>query len=332
MQEVIFLKELVIGTRGSDLALTQTKWIKDKIKKIHPETNVKIQPIKTTGDKIKDKPLFQKGGKGLFIKEIEIALLKREIDIAVHSLKDIPGEIKEEFELACYPCRENPLDVLISPANLTLSELPENAVLGTGSLRRQNQLKNFRPDFKFVHLRGNVETRIKKMKQKQLDGIILAAAGLHRLGLEDIVTQYISADISIPAVGQGTLGIEILRERRNLKEFLQPLNHFNTGLQSKAERQFLKTVSGSCNLPLGAYAEIIENNENSIIIEIKAFLSNTDGDNKIIENYRHTFSLDKPDNIINEKIKDMGQKLAEKVLNSGGSNILTSLEEEENHE
>ena len=207
------MQKLIIGTRGSELAVAQTRWIKKQIKNHHSGIAIDIKKITTTGDKIKDGSLINKGGKGLFIKEIEKALLNEEIDIAVHSLKDIPGNIKDDFKLVCFPERENPHDVLISRKNHSLSDLPQKATLGTGSLRRQNQLKNYRSDLNFVNLRGNVNTRIKKMKNMKLDGIILAAAGLHRLNNREMITQYISDKICIPAVGQGTLGIEILKKK-----------------------------------------------------------------------------------------------------------------------
>ncbi len=274
------MQKLVIGTRGSKLALAQTKLFAMKINKYKPDLDIKIKPIKTSGDRIKDKSLYKIGGKGLFVKEIEESLFKEEIDIAVHSLKDIPGITDDRLVLACYPERENPADVLISSKENTLDNLPRGSVLGTGSLRRQIQLKQYRPDLEFIKIRGNVDTRIKKMKNKNLDGIILAAAGLHRLDMKKVISDYISYDICTPAAGQGTLGIQILKKRKDLLKFLKKFDHKKTRLASIVERNFIKSMGSSCNLPVGAFARI-EIAKNNITCRLETFYSDKNGEKYI---------------------------------------------------
>ena len=200
--------ELKIGTRGSQLALYQANWVKSELLRTHPDLAVTLVKIKTTGDKIQDAPLAKIGGKGLFVKEIEEALLQKRIDLAVHSIKDVPTEFPEGLHLSAITKREDPRDVFISRDHTRLNDLPRGARIGTSSLRRQAQLLHFRNDFEIIPLRGNLDTRLKKLWTTNLDGIVLASAGVKRLGLEEKVTEFLPAELSLPAIGQGALGIE----------------------------------------------------------------------------------------------------------------------------
>ena len=244
-----------IGTRGSALALKQTHWVKEQLRKIYPDAEIEIICIKTKGDKITDAPLAKIGGKGLFVKEIEEALLSERIDLAVHSLKDVTTELPRGLCLGAITEREDPRDVLISKENIPFSKLPEDSILGTSSLRRKAQILHLRPKFTIVPLRGNVDTRIKKMREKNLDAIILASAGIRRMGLEENITEYLPLDVILPAIGQGALAIEI-REERDWKDIVSPLNHLPTALATMAERAFLRRLQGGCQVPIAAYAEI----------------------------------------------------------------------------
>lgn len=320
------MDKIIIGTRASKLALTQTNIIVKQLEKIYPDLTIDVKSITTSGDRIKDKALYKVGGKGLFIKEIEAALMEEEIDIAIHSLKDMPGEMDDRFSFACYPERENPADILISRNDKSLNQLPAGASLGTGSFRRRTQLKRYRSDLEFVNLRGNVDTRIKKMEEMDLDGIILAAAGLHRLQKKDLITQYLPLDVSIPAVGQGTLGVEILKKRKDLIKLFEPLDHFYTKLKSIGERKFLKILGGSCNLPLGANVQIKEN-EQKVECEINGFLASENGNKYIKKQTNIDFKLEQKDELIFGKVKSMGKNLAQKILNDGGQEIISQLEE-----
>ncbi|MFW5976327.1 MAG: hydroxymethylbilane synthase [Bacillota bacterium] len=324
------MKKLILGTRGSRLALTQARLVSRIIKKNYNNIDIKLKKIKTTGDRIKDTPLYDKGGKGLFIKEIEKALLNEEIDLAVHSLKDVPGEIGKQFSLLTFPRREDPRDVLISKNNLTLKSLPENASLGTGSLRRQNQLKKYRSDFKFINIRGNIDTRLKKLNKMDLDGIILAAAGLHRINKNGLITQYITKNICVPAVGQGTLGIEILNNRVELTNLLSVLKDLKTSLQSKAERAFLQTLNGSCKLPLGGYMEV-KLNKAKVNFKMYGFLSDIEGNSCIFKTLKGEINcenLEKKE--LESKFKKIGKKMADIVLNTGGEKIINKILDHEN--
>jgi len=245
-------KIIRIGSRGSQLALWQAEWVRDQIQA--KGFAVEIQRIRTTGDKILDVPLAKVGGKGLFVKEIEEALMKAEIDLAVHSMKDMPGMLPQALHLSAIPKREDPRDALISREGLRLSELPEGATVGTSSLRRQSQLWALRPDLRITSLRGNLDTRLRKLKEGQFDAILLAAAGLHRLGWEEEITEYLAPDCFIPAIGQGALGIESRREDPGINEILAFLNHEKTASAVRAERAMLLKLEGGCQVPIGGHA------------------------------------------------------------------------------
>lgn len=249
-------KKIVIGTRGSKLALVQSTYVMERLKKEHSELEVELKVIKTTGDKILNRPLNKIGGKALFIKEIEEALAAGEVDIAVHSMKDVPYTLPQGFILGAVLQREDPRDVLISAQYPSLDEIPADGVIGTSSLRRKVQLKEKYPHLKFVPLRGNIDSRIQRMQNGDFDGIILAAAGLHRLGWAEKITSYIDINDCIPAVGQGALAIEIREEDQEILQLIAPLHDSHDNICVKAERAFLQEVAGSCSLPVGAYAQI----------------------------------------------------------------------------
>lgn len=251
------LYELKIGTRGSQLALFQANWVKDQLVQTHPGLKVTLIKIKTTGDKIQDAPLAKIGGKGLFVKEIEEALIQKRIDLAVHSIKDVPTEFPQGLHLSVITKREDPRDVFISRSGKTLKDLPQNAKIGTSSLRRQAQILHFRSDFEMIPLRGNLDTRLKKLKTMNLDGIVLALAGVKRLGLEERITEIIPTDISLPAIGQGALGIETRLNDKMVEEQIQFLNDKDSWIAVSAERAFLKKLEGGCQVPIAAFARAV---------------------------------------------------------------------------
>ena len=248
-------QRLVIATRGSQLALWQAEHVTARVMAVAPRMAVELNVIKTSGDKILDVPLAKVGGKGLFVKEIEQALLDNEADCAVHSMKDVPSELAEGLTLAAVSAREVPWDALCARSPVTLATLPHGATVGTSSMRRQCQLLAVRPDLKIAMLRGNVPTRIKKLDAGEFDAIVLAAAGLTRLGMADRITQELSLEISIPAVAQGVLGIETRRGDPMIQQLLRAAMH-DEGQAAKvaAERAFLARMGGSCQTPLAAHA------------------------------------------------------------------------------
>ena len=274
------MSRISIGTRGSKLALWQAEWVKSELKRIYPDLEIELNKIKTTGDKILDVPLAQVGGKGLFVKEIEEALLRHEADIAVHSIKDVPTEFPDSLYLAVICKREDPRDALILPPHPPLTKggqgggrrikentksppcslifkLPEGVTIGTSSLRRSCQLLNIRSDLKIEQLRGNLDTRLKKLDEGHFDAIILAAAGVKRLGLQNRITEILPFEISLPAIGQGAIGIECRIDDRSINNLIAPLNHPETSICVKAERAFLKQLEGGCQVPIAAYARIV---------------------------------------------------------------------------
>ncbi|HEX9756795.1 MAG TPA: hydroxymethylbilane synthase [Nitrospiria bacterium] len=254
-------QRIIIGTRGSPLALWQAHWVKSQLEDRWKDLSVELRRIKTTGDKITEVPLAKVGGKGLFTKEIEEALLRKEIDLAVHSMKDVPTVFPCGLHLAAIPKREDPRDVLISRENFLLKQLPRAARIGTCSLRRQAQLLNFCKTFEICQLRGNVDTRLRKLRQtgkNGLDAIVLAAAGLKRLGWEEQVTEYLSMEVSLPAIGQGAIGIECRVEDPRVNDRVGVLNDVETHQCVFGERGFLKRLEGGCQVPIAAYGVIRE--------------------------------------------------------------------------
>ena len=249
--------KLVVGTRGSNLALVQTNWVVDQLKKENPEVEFEVKIIKTKGDLIKDLPLDKIGDKGLFVKEIEKSLLDGEIDMAVHSMKDMPSYLPEGLKFAHSPKREDPRDALIFKEGYkSLDDLPQGARIGTGSKRRKYQLLKHRPDLEIVPIRGNIETRIKKIETEKLDGVVLAASGLRRAGLDDKIDYYIPTDIMLPAPAQGILALEIREDDKETEKIIDSIKDDITKIQIDAERGFLIGVNGSCHIPMGAYCEI----------------------------------------------------------------------------
>jgi hydroxymethylbilane synthase len=249
-------RKIKIGSRGSPLALWQAHWIKGKLESQNPEIPVELVIIKTSGDKIQDVPLAKIGGKGLFVKEIEEALLRKEVDFAVHSMKDMPIKFPFALCIASVTKRENPFDALISKNDIKLADLPKGAKVGTGSLRRISQLLHYRPDLELVPLRGNLDTRIKKLETEGLDAIILAAAGLIRMGWEDKISEIISPEILLPAMGQGAVGIESRKSDVDNQILLADMDDENTHLALDAERAIVTQLEGGCNVPIGAFATI----------------------------------------------------------------------------
>jgi len=250
--------KLRIGTRGSPLALWQAHEVRRLLMAAHglAEEAITIRVIKTSGDSIQDRPLSEVGGKGLFTKEIEEALLDQSIDLAVHSMKDVATVLPDGLIIPCLLPREDPRDALISPSARTLAELPLGAVVGTSSLRRQSQIRHARPDLKVVSLRGNVETRLRKIADGEADATLLALAGLKRLGLESRATAILSTDEMLPAVAQGAIGIEVREADVTTRAMLEPLHHADTGICVAAERSFLARLDGSCRTPIAALAEL----------------------------------------------------------------------------
>lgn len=246
-----------VGTRGSNLALIQTNWAIDRLKEKFPEVEFEVKIIKTKGDKILHLSLDKIGDKGLFVKEIESQLLEGEIDLAVHSMKDMPAEVVDGLKFAAVPKREDPRDVIILREGLnSFDELPIGATIGTGSKRRKYQLLRKRPDLNIVPIRGNIETRISKIESENLDGIVLAASGVLRADLEDKITEYLPVDLMIPAPAQGALALEIRENDVVLEKMIDVIKDEISQIQTDAERSYLARIDGSCHIPMGAYCEV----------------------------------------------------------------------------
>jgi hydroxymethylbilane synthase len=337
--------KVVIGTRGSKLALWQAEWIKSELQRLHPALNVELNKIKTTGDKILDVPLAQVGGKGLFVKEIEEAMLRGEADIAVHSMKDVPTEFPDGLHLAVICKREDPKDALVINKKLKVKSeksnpsipplekgrkgelekgghcigtksllyaLPRGVRIGTSSLRRSCQLLSIRPDLRIEQLRGNLDTRLRKLDEGRFEAIILAAAGIKRLGLSDRITEILPFEISLPAIGQGAIGIECRIHDEFIHGLVAPLNHPSTSVCVKAERAFLRRLEGGCQVPIAAHA-ILENS--SLIMD--GLVGSINGD-RIIKSHIGG----KP-----EQAEKLGIMLAEDVLSRGAKEILDEVYE-----
>ncbi len=296
-----------IGTRKSKLALWQANFVKSFLER-HWSLEVELVKITTTGDKILDSPLAKIGGKGLFVKEIEQALLEGRIDLAVHSLKDVPMVIPDGLTLGAITEREYPYDVLLSREGLTLQELPPNAKVGTSSLRRQVQIKRLRRDLKVEVLRGNVDTRVRKLKEGHFDAIVLAFAGVKRMGYEDDIAEVL--EYFIPAVGQGSLAIEVREGDTEILKLVKPLDHHESRLRAECERAFLKELEGGCQVPIGAFA-YLENGQ----IRIKGFISDLEGD-KFVEGKEEGPP---------SEAKEVGRRLARNLLSLGGDRILKEI-------
>ena len=301
---------IVIGSRGSQLALWQANWVKSELERFHDNVDIDIRIIATSGDIIQDVPLAKIGGKGLFVKEIEEALLANEIDLAVHSMKDVPMELPTELGISVITKRENPLDALISKNGEKLADLPQGATIGTSSLRRSSQLLKYRGDFKIHPLRGNVDTRLRKVEEGKYDAILLASAGLNRLGWANRITEEISHDILLPAMGQGALGIETRLDDTKIYDLISTLNHEQTHYAVSAERSLVGRLDGGCQVPIGAYARVEKG-----LITLKGLVASLDGE--IIYKLENVGPVDDAINI--------GQELGSKLLKMGANEILEKL-------
>jgi hydroxymethylbilane synthase len=304
-------KKLVIASRESALAMWQALYIQAKLRSLYPDCDVQILGMTTTGDQIVDSPLSLIGGKGLFVKELEIALENGSADLAVHSMKDVPMNLPHGFMMAATGEREDARDAFVSNNFATLEDLPRGSIVGTSSLRRQSQLSARLPHLKIESLRGNVQTRLRKLDEGQYAAIILAAAGLIRLGLGDRIRAFISPTNSIPAVGQGALGIEIRADRTDLIEILAPLNHIDTQLCVEAERGFSRALAGSCTVPLGAYA--LRDGDN---INMTGFVASVDGKQMLRETTSGSI----------KNAEAIGRDLAAKLVARGADKILAALD------
>lgn len=291
-------KQLIIGSRSSKLAMVQAQYVRDKIKKSYPELDIEIKTIKTTGDKITDVALSRIGDKGLFTKEIEEALLRKEVDLAVHSMKDLPTELPQGLKIAAVTKREDPRDVLVSGKGFTLKTLPKSSRVGTSSLRRRAQVLYIRKDLDIMDLRGNLDTRMKKLEQGLFDAVILAYAGIKRLGFKPKLSE-IPIEEVLPQAGQGALGIEIRRDDKETDNIVKVLDDTDTHLSIDAERALLAGLEGGCQVPIGVYAKVDKNQ-----ISIKAGVFSLDGEIAV------------KDEISGEKkeAQTLGSQLAERIL------------------
>jgi hydroxymethylbilane synthase len=303
--------KLVIASRESALAMWQALHIQARLRTLYPNCDVQILGMTTTGDQILDSPLSRIGGKGLFVKELEMALADGSADLAVHSMKDVPMNLPAGFLMAATGEREDARDAFVSNNFDSLESLPHGSVVGTSSLRRQSQLQHRFPHLKIESLRGNVQTRLRKLDEGQYAAIILAAAGLIRLELGDRIRQFISPENSIPAVGQGALGIEIRADRTDLIEVLAPLNHIDTQLCVEAERGFSRALAGSCTVPLGAYA-LREGDK----INMTGFVASVDGTQMLRETTSGSI----------KNAEAIGRDLAAKLVVRGADKILAALD------
>ena len=301
---------LKIATRQSPLALWQANYVKDRLIQLYPALSVELVPMVTKGDVILDTPLAKIGGKGLFVKELETALLNSEADIAVHSMKDVPMQFPQGLGLSVICPREDPRDAFVSNKYRTLNELPQGAVVGTSSLRRQCQLKQLRPDLDIRSLRGNVGTRLSKLDQGDYDAVILASAGLIRLGLRERIASFMEPEISLPAAGQGAVGIECRVDDQDVHQLLAPLADATTTACVLAERAMNNRLQGGCQVPIGGYA-VLQNNE----IHLRALVGALDGSAIIRAEGKSAV----------ENGEELGVQIAEQLLRQGADKILQSI-------
>ena len=307
-------KRLVIGSRGSKLALWQAHMVKSLLNKFYPELFIEICVIKTKGDIISDTPLDKIGDKGLFTREIEQALLDEKIDLAVHSMKDLPTKLPEGLKIAVVLEREDARDAFISYKYDRFYDLPEGAKIATSSLRRRANILYYRPDIQLINMRGNVDTRLKKLRINDYDGMILAAAGLIRLGYEKEITEILEPEKMLPAVSQGALGIEIKDKNSNVYSLLKPFHHQNTATEIFAERAFLRTLEGGCQVPIGALAEVKGSS-----LKLQGFVSDLEGK----KYFRGEISKHK------KNAEQIGIRLANDLANQGARQILEDIYSEQ---
>jgi len=307
------VREIIVGTRESALAMWQTKWVVDTLQKLNPDYTFRIVSMKTQGDKILDVALAKIGDKGLFTKELEVAMLNGEIDLAVHSMKDLPTLLPEGLTIGAMCERVDPRDVVISRNGITLAQLPQGALIGTSSLRRCAQLLNYRADLRIEPLRGNLNTRMAKLERNNLDAIILAAAGVERLGWGDRITERLSTDICLPAVGQGSIGIEIREGDQEVFEVVRKINHAPSRAAITAERALLKKLEGGCQIPIGSLGTV-----DGEQLTLKGVVAGLDGQEMI---------RDQISGSINEAAK-LGVKLADRLVEMGADRILKKVRQE----
>lgn len=304
------MNTLKIATRQSPLALWQAEHIKARLQALHPGLTVELVKFVTQGDKILDTPLAKIGGKGLFVKELENALLDGRADLAVHSMKDVPMDLPDNLTLAVICERENPFDAFVSNQYLTLDDLPQGARLGTSSLRRKSQIQAYRPDLTIIDLRGNVGTRLGKLDDGEYDAIILAAAGLKRLQLESRIKQILPADLSLPAVGQGALGLECRSNDQAVLTLIAPLSDPATNICIRAERAFNRTLQGGCQVPIAGFA-VLENNQ----LTMQGRVGSPDGQQLLKAEISGA----------PEQAEQLGQQLAQRLLEQGAGELLAAL-------
>lgn len=301
---------LRIGTRGSLLALRQSEWVRDTLMDYWPGLRVELHVIKTTGDKILDVPLAKVGGKGLFVKEIEDALLEKAVDLAVHSMKDVPAVLPEGLRIGAIPMREDPRDVFISGESGSIDRLPPGARVGTSSLRRAAQVKRIRPDLDVQTLRGNLDTRLRKLREGQYEAIILAAAGLHRMGWGDRITAYLEPADFVPAIGQGALGVEVRTDDIDMSNVLAPLHDEETAFAVEAERSFLKALGGGCQVPVGGFARV-----NRDQLELTGIVASLDGKRVVCKTLC---------GLVQERLT-LGRRLAGELVDGGAWELLREI-------
>lgn len=303
------MRKIIVGSRRSQLAMTQTKWVIEQLKKAGAKNEFEIKEIVTKGDQIVDVQLSKVGGKGLFVKEIQQQMLEGGIDFAVHSMKDVPAELPEELYISCMPKRVDARDVLICENGYTFETLPQGAVIGTSSLRRGAQMLAARPDFEIQWIRGNIDTRLKKLETENFNAILLAKAGLERMGWTDRVDfEALDADMMVPAVGQGVLAIESRKDDAEVTAILQLLHDDVTAKAATAERTFLKAIEGSCHVPVGGYATVDGND-----VTLTGLIASVDGKEVLRVTKTSTDEI------------ALGQDVADDLLGRGGREILASV-------
>lgn len=305
-------QQIRIATRGSPLALWQAEHVSARLQAMHPGLDVSLLTMKTRGDKFLDAPLAKVGGKGLFVKELEIGLLEGSADLAVHSLKDVPVEFPEGLELALVMEREDPRDAFVSNHHDSLAAMPAGALVGTSSLRRQTQIRERYPELNVDWLRGNVNTRLAKLDAGEYDAIILAASGLQRLGFNDRIRTAIAPEECLPAIGQGVLGIEIRSDDDELRQLIAPLAHADTTLRVTAERAFNQTLNGGCQVPIAGYAELDGDQ-----LHLRGLVGEPDGSRILRAEVRGS----------SDRAHELGVRLAEQLLAQGADTILDALRE-----
>jgi len=306
-------REIIIGSRASALALWQTNWVKDKLQQLNPDYKFSIRHIKTQGDKILDVALAKIGDKGLFTKELEVAMLNGEIDFAVHSMKDLPTALPAGLTIGAIAERFDPRDVVVSHKGYTLKDLPQGARVATSSLRRRAQLLKYRPDLTIEDVRGNLNTRLRKLEEEDFDALILAAAGVERLGWSDRIEERISFDLILPAVGQGSIGVELRQDDEELKAIVGKINHQPSEKAILAERAMLRKLEGGCQIPIGALGQVAGHT-----LTLRGNVASLDGSQLL---------ADQVTGSINEA-NELGTQLADKLLAKGAEKILEAVRRE----